>query len=420
MSLSGIQALNSDRHKHGALQDFCGCLGDLERLSAQLQIKRIPDAGTFFRLARIPGIQPEISTLFVELGKYFESGCKGVDRLKVQDDDGSLAADGIYMSPSLKKIYLQIKPIAAVTTTTLITGATGTGKDVIARLIHKNSPRKDKPLVAVNCAAIPENLFESEMFGIEQGVATGVHRRIGHIEQSHGGTLFLDEIGEMSLEQQTKMLRVLETKSVMRVGNSKPVRVDFNLITATNKNLAVEVAQGRLRSDLYYRLNVINIKLPPLVDRKDDIVPMAQYFLESHRRRFNRPSVGFTSDALACLHQYSWPGNCRELNNEMERLAVLVQSNQVRVHDLSPHIALEGKSTGSCRSSEGLFQAGICESTSAGIPLELEQAERMLVLKSLEKTQNNKTQAARLLGISREGLRKKMLRLGLCTGNTGC
>jgi transcriptional regulator with PAS, ATPase and Fis domain len=413
-----LRQLESDRRIDSVSQNFCECLEDLERLSAQLHINKKPDAGPFFRLARIHGIQPELSALFIELGKYFGGGLKTADGIRFQDRKGKLATDGIFMSPALQKIYLQVKPIAAVTTTVLITGATGTGKEVIARLIHKNSPRKDKPLIAVNCAAIPEKLFESEMFGIEQGVATGVLKRIGHIEQAHGGTLFLDEIAEMSLEQQAKLLRVLETKTVLRVGSSKPIKMDFNLITATNRKLAEEVEQGRFRSDLYYRLNVINIKLPSLVERKEDIAPMAHYFMGLHRQRFNLAPISFACEALACLERYSWPGNCRELNNEMERLAVLVQSGKVHVSDLSSHIALPGKSSGAHRLRDELLEAGAVESISGGMPLDLEKAERMLVLKSLEKAQNNKSKAARLLGISREGLRKKIQRLGLSTCNS--
>jgi transcriptional regulator with PAS, ATPase and Fis domain len=417
MTVDAPQPLESYRHKKPASRNFCEYFKDLERLSAQLHINKKPDAGPFFKLARIHGIQPELSKLFFELGNFFSGSLKTAEDIKVQCNEGSLAADGIYMSPSLKKIYLQIKAIAAVTTTVLITGATGTGKEVIAKLIHENSPRKDKPLIVVDCASIPEKLFESEMFGIKQGIATGVQKRIGHIEQSHGGTLFLDEIAEMSLEQQAKLLRVLESKTVLRIGSSKLKKVDFNLITATNKNLAEEVDQGRFRSDLYYRLNVINVKLPPLVERKEDIAPMAQYFMWSHRRRLNLAPLSFTREALACLELYSWPGNCRELNNEMERLAVLAQSDQVYVSDLSSHIVLSGKSPITHRFQDGLPEAGTVESICGDIPLELEQAERILVLKSLEKARNNKSKAARLLGISREGLRKKIKRLGLSAGN---
>lgn len=417
MQQDTLRPSESDRPINSTLKNFFECLDDIERLSAQLHIKKKPDAGPFFRLARIPGIQPELSTLFVELGKYFGGSLKTDDGIRFQDDKDSLAKEGIYMSPTLKKIYFQIKSIAAVTTTVLITGDTGTGKEVVARLIHKNSPRKDKPLITVNCAAIPDKLFESEMFGIEQGVATGVLKRIGHIEQAHGGTLFLDEIAEMSLEQQAKLLRVLEAKTVLRIGSSKPIKVDFNLITATNRKLDEEVEKGRFRSDLYYRLNVINIKLPSLVERKEDIAHMAQYFMRSHRRRFNLAPISFTCEALACLEQYSWPGNCRELSNEMERLAVLVRSSQVRISDLSSHIVLSGKSPGIHRFQDGLLEADAGESISGGMPLKLERAERMLVLKSLEKAKNNKSKAARLLGISREGLRKKIQRLGLATCN---
>ncbi|MCP4746101.1 MAG: sigma-54-dependent Fis family transcriptional regulator [Desulfobacteraceae bacterium] len=313
---------------------------------------------------------------------------------------------GIYRSPYLEEIFLQITRIAAVMTTTLISGESGTGKDIVARMIHMNSNRKNKPYITVNCGAIPDNLFESEMFGIEKGVATGVDKRIGYIEQAHTGTLFLDEVGEMSLDQQVKLLRIIESRKLRRIGSPKTMKIDLRLITATNKNLRAEVEQGNFREDLFYRLHVINIDLPPLRKRKNDIVAMAYHFLAAQRQKLNRPSLEISQEAAARLTEYHWPGNCRELNNEMERASVLAASDTVQAQDLSRHIIR--------RISLGKKKLTIEDTINhLDLPLNLKNMEEVLVLRSLEITGNNKSEAARLLGLTREGLRKKLIRLEL-------
>ncbi len=316
------------------------------------------------------------------------------------------AEDVIFKSPYLEKIFLQIQNIAKVCTTTLITGATGTGKEIIAKLIHLNSPRNKETFIAVNCGAIPDNLFESEMFGIERGVATGVDKRAGYFERADKGTLFLDEIGEMSLDQQVKLLRTLDTRSVTRLGGQRSIKADIRLVAATNKNLLAEVEKGTFRDDLYYRINVIHIDLPPLCRRKQDIVLLAQHFLDSHRHKMDLSPLRIGNKAMAHLQTYLWPGNCRELNNEMERVAVLAQSAVVGESDLSLHISDPDKGL---KSSSQLDMI----ETDLNVPLNLEAAEKLIITKSLKKTKNNKSEAAKLLGISREGLRKKLIRLGL-------
>ena len=221
---------------------------------------------------------------------------------------------------AVKKLALSIakRPI-----NTLILGGSGTGKEVFAKMIHFNSPRAGNPFVAINCTAIPEALFESEMFGICKGVATGVAQRKGIFEQAHTGTLFLDEIGDMSLANQAKLLRALEEQEVTPVGGAKPVKVDVKIISATNADLKTAVAENRFREDLYYRLNVVEMTLPPLKDRGEDILILAEKLLAKNCSDLGRSPIALSPEARQCLLAYDWPGNVRELNNEMERAAAL-------------------------------------------------------------------------------------------------
>lgn len=286
---------------------------------------------------------------------------------------------------------------------TLILGPTGSGKEVVAKLIHRHSPRRDGPFVAVNCTAIPDSLFESEMFGIEKGVATGVSGRKGLVEEAHGGTLFLDELGEMTLPNQAKLLRVLEEREVLRVGSARPVPVDINLVAATHVPLLQAVREGRFREDLYYRINVVEILLPPLHRRGDDVLLLAQLFLDKHSQRLGRGRMTLSSDAHDALLAYMWPGNVRELNNEMERTAALCPGDVVDASCLSPRLREDVKKR---------QESGTPRGTSPELEmLCLEKVERLCVLRALERTQGNRSHAAELLGITREGLRKKLLRM---------
>ena len=239
---------------------------------------------------------------------------------------------------AMRKVIQLALTIARRPINTLILGPTGAGKEVIAKAIHFNSPRREGPFVAVNCTAIPDSLFESEMFGIEKGIATGVNARKGLIEEASGGTLFLDELADMTLPNQAKLLRVLEEREVLRVGSSKPVSVDIKLIAATNANLEEAVRKGNFREDLYYRINVAEIRVPPLRDRGDDILLLAQLFLERHCTYMGRPRLSLSPAVCRQLLQYGWPGNVRELNNEMERAASLTIGNRVELSDLSTRI----------------------------------------------------------------------------------
>ncbi len=295
---------------------------------------------------------------------------------------------------------------------TLILGASGTGKEVFAKMIHFNSPRAEKPFVAINCTAIPDSLFESEMFGINKGVATGVTQRKGIFEQADTGTVFLDEIGDMSLPNQAKLLRVLEEQEVMPVGGAKPIKIDVKIISATNAELKKAVEKRKFREDLYYRLNVVEMTLPLLRERGDDILILAEKLLAKNCIDLGRPALSLSTEARQCLLTYDWPGNVRELNNEMERAAALTLSDQVGIEDLSGKLSPLSPET-----PQGAEAAGI----TAAPPnpnlfedrrnLNLERLKHQAVLKALDATAGNKTKAAGLLGITREGLRKHLLKM---------
>lgn len=297
---------------------------------------------------------------------------------------------------------------------TLVLGPTGAGKEVIAKLIHFSSPRREGPFIAVNCTAIPESLFESEMFGIERGVATGVNARKGLVEEASGGTLFLDELADMTLPNQAKLLRVLEEREVLRVGSNKPVPVDIKIIAATNADLIKSVQEGRFREDLYYRINVAELRLPPLCERDEDILLLAQMFLTRHCAQMGRPRLLLSHAARERLMQYRWPGNVRELNNEMERAAALTIGDRVELADLSPRLRADITSAHLATTQQSTTPRDMHCSTSpaTAATLNLQDMERELVLHALDRTNGNKSRAAELLGITREGLRKKLLRMG--------
>ena len=311
---------------------------------------------------------------------------------------------------AMRKIIQLALTIARRPINTLILGPTGSGKEVIAKLIHFNSPRCQGPFIAVNCTAIPDSLFESE-----KGVATGVSARKGLIEEASGGTLFLDELADMTLPNQAKLLRVLEEREVMRVGSSKPISVDIKIIAATNVNLEEAVRKGTFRQDLYYRINVAEIRLPPLKERGDDILLLAQLFLERHCAYMGRPRLTLSPGACRHLLDYEWPGNVRELNNEMERAASLTAGNLVEVNDLSTRLVPEEARRP--ESPAPLDRNTPADGETPPFPpsgdarYNLQEMERRLILHVLNMTEGNKSRAADLLGITREGLRKKLLRM---------
>ena len=297
-------------------------------------------------------------------------------------------------SPQIRELISKAERIADSRLSVIITGETGTGKELFAKAIHFNSPRSAKPFVAVNCSAIPETIFESEMFGIEKGVATGVEARIGKIQQAHGGTLFLDEVGEMPLQLQAKLLRVLEERTLERVGSRTAIPVDLRIIAATNRDLTKEIAAGRFREDLYYRLNGVTLRIPPLRERKGDIELIARQFLEKWSRSCGRPPLRIAKEALERLRNYPWPGNVRELDNEIERAVALAYGDSIALGDLSE-----------------VLQQSV--PTAPGGKSLLKDSEKQLIEQALREAKGNKTLAAERLGMSREGLRKKLKRLGL-------
>ena len=298
-------------------------------------------------------------------------------------------------SPQIRELISKAERIADSRLSVIITGETGTGKELFAKAIHFNSPRSAKPFVAVNCSAIPETIFESEMFGIEKGVATGVEARIGKIQQAAEGTLFLDEVGEMPLQLQAKLLRVLEERTLERVGSRTAIPVDLRIIAATNRDLTKEIAAGQFREDLYYRLNGVTLRIPPLRERKGDIELITRQFLDKWSRSCGRPPMRIAKDTLERLRNHPWPGNVRELDNEIERAVALAYGDTINMTDLSDPLQLHAT-----RPATG------------GKTL-LKDSEKQLIELALKEAKGNKTQAAERLGMSREGLRKKLKRLGM-------
>lgn len=308
-------------------------------------------------------------------------------------------------SGCMAELFSRIQQLSEHSTTVLITGESGTGKELVARQIHERSPRRSGPFVAINCAAIPESLIESELFGHERGAFThAVERRIGHFELADGGTLFLDEIGELSLAVQVKMLRFLQEQEFYRVGRSKPIRVDVRIIAATNKQLEELIKKGQFREDLYYRINVINLGLPPLRDRYDDIEPLVRHFVQKYSAIYNNRCCDFDAEALRALVEYDWPGNVRELENVIESLMALCPHDRITLDDIPKKVR--------SRVTQEPYRTQVFEGS-----LKFEDAERMfereMILKALKRTNFVQTRAAELLGISRRILKYKMDKLGI-------
>jgi two-component system nitrogen regulation response regulator GlnG len=324
-------------------------------------------------------------------------------------------------SPAMRDIYKTIGKVAPSDITVLIQGESGTGKELIARAIHFNSKRLGKPFIAINCAAIPKELLESELFGFEKGAFTGaVERKLGKFEQANGGTIFLDEIGDMPLDLQAKILRVLQEKEVTRTGGNQSITVDTRIVAATNQDLEVRVREKAFREDLYYRLNVVPINLVSLRERKEDIPLLVEYFLKKACSEMELPTKQCAPDTLALLSAYSWPGNVRELENTIKRAVILSSDPLLTVGDFS---GLRTHITSPSRNEELSLEAlvemklrsslGNLEKMESGdlYGLILEQMERPLIRFVLEKTRGNQVKAAEILGINRNTLRKKIQEL---------
>ena len=305
-------------------------------------------------------------------------------------------------SPAMQRIYSQLTQIVATDTSVMLTGESGTGKELVARSVHRRSHRASGPFVAVNCAAIPEALLESELFGHAKGAFTDARQeRQGLFQRAENGTLFLDEIGELPLAMQVKLLRALEERTVRPVGSDDEVPIDVRVISATNRDLEAAVEEQRFRGDLYYRINVIQIELPPLRSRGADVLILAQHFLQSYAASMNKPLVGFHEVAAERLLAYSWPGNVRELRNVVERATALTTFDRIQVDDLPEKIRQH-------RSSQIVLDA---DDPSCLVPLE--QVERRYILHVMEAACGNRTQAAQILGLDRKTLYRKLKQYGL-------
>jgi DNA-binding NtrC family response regulator len=315
-------------------------------------------------------------------------------QLREQGTFGSLIGN----SPEMRKIYQVVEQAAPTAASVLITGESGTGKELVAQTLHQLSPRATFPFIAINCAAIPETLLESEIFGHEKGAFTGAHdRRIGVFELAHRGTLFLDEIAEMQPATQVKLLRVLQERSFRRLGGRQEQTVDVRVIAATNQNPTEAVRSGRLREDLYYRLNVFAIEIPPLRDRREDVPLLIQRFLNEFNATNEKAVRGVDQDAMQILEQYPWPGNIRELRNVIERATILADTEFIGVRNLPPLLVTRGE--------ESLPNITLTPGTT------VDEAERRLIVLTLDHMHNNKTRAAEVLGISLKTLHNKLNRM---------
>jgi DNA-binding NtrC family response regulator len=304
-------------------------------------------------------------------------------------------------SAAMRAVFQTVQQVAPSRATVLISGETGTGKELIAKAIHNLSPRKNGPFVAVHAAALPTSLLESELFGHEKGAFTGaVERRIGRFELADGGTLFLDEVGELEAPMQVKLLRVLEEQTFERVGGAKTLQVDVRLVAATNKELKKLVSEGKFRDDLFYRLSVVTVDLPPLRARRDDIPLLVKGFLDEFGRENNKQVRELTPEALNVLLAYDWPGNVRELRNAIEQMVVLARSERLTVRDVPAAI----------RSGADLSKINVVRTG-----MTVEEAERQLIVQALKETDGNRTKAAQKIGISRRTLHRKLKEYGLET-----
>jgi len=319
----------------------------------------------------------------------------------------------IGQSELMHGVYDVIEKVADTPSTVLITGESGTGKELIARALHENSSRKDKAFVSVNCAAIPPDLLESELFGYERGAFTGaVTSKPGRFELANGGTLFLDEIGEIPVSMQVKLLRALQERQFERVGGIKTITVNSRLVAATNRDLKASIADGGFREDLYYRLNVVHVHLPPLRDRPSDIPLLLEHFVQKFNAKLHRSTTGFEDAAMKQLFRYGWPGNIRELENVVERCMIFAEDGEVGVQHLPAEV----------RNSEGDLGPGLVAGIGTtpgetGLKEAVREAtlklERQFIRRALDQTGGNVTHTARLLKISRKSLQNKMKELGL-------
>jgi Nif-specific regulatory protein len=348
-------------------------------------------------------ISIENARLYGEL-KQYASSLEQENRILKSEVQERFNLQGVIgSSPAMRLVFALIDKVIDTTTSVLIQGETGTGKELVARVIHYNGPLKDKPFVVENCGALSENLLESELFGHVKGAFTGaIADKKGLFEQADGGTVFLDEIGEMSSAMQVKLLRVLQGGQLRRVGGSRQIHINVRLIASTNRNLEEEVKKGNFREDLFYRISVFPVTLPPLRERREDIPLLAAHFLKKYTKKLKRPAVRLTLHAIDLLSQFDWPGNVRELENEIERAVTLAgKEREITEEHLSEKI-------------KALSEKGILIPEANGTLKEVtERIEQRIVLETLQKTRGNRSQAARMLGLTRQGLLNKIARYNI-------
>ena len=324
-------------------------------------------------------------------------------------------------SKAMQEIYKAIGRVSSTDATVLIRGESGTGKELVARAIYQHSLRGDKPFVVINCVAIPETLLESELFGYEKGAFTGaVRRRVGKIQQAHRGTVFLDEIGDMPLSIQAKILRLLQEKSVERLGGRETIPVDVRIIAATNRDLETALAEGRFREDLYYRLKVVTLWLPPLRDRMDDIPLLVDYFLPRFCREMATDNPGVSEEAKAFLSGHSWPGNVRELANAVQKALIFSRGGPINLEDITPALGTEHVSVGTDKTLEKVIHQWVRETLGSDTAKNkfnslVDRFSRILIAEALNLTSGNRTRAAELLGMSRPTLLSRIEKYGLRT-----
>jgi two-component system, NtrC family, response regulator HydG len=353
---------------------------------------------------------PDVLRAKVEKGLELSSTRRQVERLSARtealESDAALAHGNLMVGDSepMQRLVSMVRKAAATDATVFVRGESGTGKELVARMLHQLSPRKDGPFIVVHCAALAETLLESELFGHERGSFTGaVKRKLGRFELADGGTLFLDEIGEIPHSVQTKLLRVLQEKEIQRVGGEETLKVDVRVVSATHRDLQAEVKAGRFREDLYYRLHIVPLQIPPLRERPEDITALARHFVAKHAPRVNKRVKGLDDSALRALARYAWPGNVRELENVIEQSLVFAEGETLATTDLPPHL------TGTTpRADSGLpMPMG-----DRPLPDILEDLERQLIARAYEKAGGVKTETARLLGIKTSALYYKLEKYG--------
>jgi len=408
--------------------ELLGRIGELPQkiavvmLTAQGSIQSAVDAMRMGAYDYIPKpVDPvRLRTILMNAARQRDSDVE-LEVARRQLRDNGVLGPLVGNSPQMKEIFQMIERVAPSNVSVLVTGESGTGKELVARALHDLSPRRGKPFVAVNCAAIPETLIESEIFGHEKGAFTGaLERRAGCFELAEEGTLLLDEIGEMPAATQAKLLRVLEDRKLRRLGSKMETPVDVRVVAATNKDPELAVSNGELRGDLYYRLNVFNIQMPPLREHLMDVQPIADKMIEDMNARHHCTVSGIKDNLLKRLETYNWPGNVRELRNTIERAVILAGSGMLGMEHLPPHFAQPGFAPSSrpssgnrpSASSEVIAEAQRILDARNTVQVEVgttvDEAERQLILKTLLSTHNNKTKAAEILGISSKTLQNKL------------